>query len=250
MSVNPNYQPRPVAQELPEVPERPRLTVRERLNKKNKEEMIKNAFFVVAVVVNLLVYPGIKTNCMFESTLYNKLFLYIVLIPDVFFRLIAAYYHRSTYMVDNRSLFLAVLAPVLSAGWWLYTLYYIPNLTQHCYEPYPSYSLLVYFLITIVIIPQAFLVICIFGFLVLFCPCLTWVILKALYEQRERSMIKERVIGSLSKIPYDPIKFRHQKNCTICFEDFQQDESITPLSCDIRHYFHTECIQTWMKEKN
>jgi len=86
MSVNPNYQPRPVAQEHPEVPERPRLTVRERLNKKNKEEMIKNAFFVVAIVVNLLVYPGIKTNCMFESTLYNKLFLYIVLIPDVFFQ--------------------------------------------------------------------------------------------------------------------------------------------------------------------
>jgi endo-1,4-beta-mannosidase len=25
---------------------------------------------------------------------------------------------------------------------------------------------------------------------------------------------------------------------------------ITPLSCDIRHYFHSSCIEQWMKLKN
>lgn len=24
---------------------------------------------------------------------------------------------------------------------------------------------------------------------------------------------------------------------------------LTPLPCDVRHYFHSECIEHWMKEK-
>lgn len=58
------------------------------------------------------------------------------------------------------------------------------------------------------------------------------------------------VIKSLPKVNYDPKKYHHQRQCCICMSDFEVDESITPLSCDIRHYFHSECIELWMKEKN
>ena len=147
-----------------------------------------------------------------------------MIIPELFFRLIAALYYQSGYMLEQRSLFFACLMPVLSAGWWLYTLFYMQLLTQHCYEPYPYFGLVVYFLIVIVIIPSAFLVICILAFLIMFCPCITWIIGKALYDRREREMIKERVIEQLSKIAYDPNKFRAQKSCSICFEDFKKDD--------------------------
>ena len=32
----------------------------------------------------------------------------------------------------------------------------------------------------------------------------------------------------------------------ICLVNFDQDSMVTPLPCDIRHYFHTECIEKWL----
>jgi len=97
-------------------------------------------------------------------------------------------------MLEEKKVFLAILAPCLAAGWWIYTLTEMSFLTQHCYEPYPSYGLLVYFGILVVIIPAAFLVICVVAFLIFFCPCITWIIGRAFFDRRERSLLKERVI--------------------------------------------------------
>ena len=32
----------------------------------------------------------------------------------------------------------------------------------------------------------------------------------------------------------------------ICYVDFDENSLVTPLPCDIRHYFHTECIDQWL----
>jgi len=212
--------------------------------------VIKCCALLTAILVNLYLLPGEPADCDFESTVYNKMFLIIVVAPELTLRTICACFYRSNAYVEYKNIFLQCLTPILAAGWWIYTLSAMELLTTQCYEPYPSYSLCIYLTILILIIPQAFLVICIASFLILFCPCLTWIIVKSLYDQRERAMIKERVIQSLSKIAYDPNKFRHQKTCSICFEDFKEEDTITPLSCDIRHYFHSDCIEMWMKEKN
>ena len=31
---------------------------------------------------------------------------------------------------------------------------------------------------------------------------------------------------------------------------FTDEDEVTPLPCDMRHYFHTSCIEDWMKQKN
>jgi hypothetical protein len=79
---------------------------------------------------------------------------------------------------------------------------------------------MVYFAITVLIIPTAFLVICLLTMLVVCCPCITWAIVRAVLDERERGLLKERVIEQLSKISFDPNKFRHQKTCSICLVDF------------------------------
>jgi hypothetical protein len=35
----------------------------------------------------------------------------------------------------------------------------------------------------------------------------------------------------------------------ICSELFDQDASITPLPCNVKHYFHTHCITAWLETK-
>ena len=32
--------------------------------------------------------------------------------------------------------------------------------------------------------------------------------------------------------------------------DYEPNDEITPLPCDTRHYFHTKCIENWLKSNN
>ena len=32
-------------------------------------------------------------------------------------------------------------------------------------------------------------------------------------------------------------------------EPFDENQKVTPLPCSIKHYFHTNCIETWMKRQ-
>jgi len=38
-------------------------------------------------------------------------------------------------------------------------------------------------------------------------------------------------------------------DCLICSEEYKDNDEITELNCDKRHYFHTKCIQDWLKRK-
>jgi len=49
---------------------------------------------------------------------------------------------------------------------------------------------------------------------------------------------------------YDLNKFDHEKNCVICLGEYDFSDTITQLKCDSRHYFHTECLSTWVRNNN
>ena len=40
-------------------------------------------------------------------------------------------------------------------------------------------------------------------------------------------------------------RFKAHEECSICLEDFKENEKVSPLPCDNRHYFHTHCIKDW-----
>jgi len=37
--------------------------------------------------------------------------------------------------------------------------------------------------------------------------------------------------------------------CAICMEEFNDADEVGELDCDKRHYFHTKCIEEWIKVK-
>ncbi len=37
--------------------------------------------------------------------------------------------------------------------------------------------------------------------------------------------------------------------CAICTNEYTEEDDITPLPCNVSHYFHTSCIETWLKQK-
>lgn len=160
------------------------------------------------------------------------------------------FFWNSTYLLNERNVFIKCTQAVLYAIFIVYCSTDFEKFTPHCYEPYPSAGLFIYMVIVILILPAAFLVICVVSFLVLFCPCLSYTLWRAWYDGRERAQMKEKVVKNLSRIAFDARKFKQSKECAICFVEFKEDDMITPLSCDIKHYFHTECIERWIKVKN
>ena len=44
--------------------------------------------------------------------------------------------------------------------------------------------------------------------------------------------------------------FNEHEECTICLETFNEDDKVTPLPCDTRHYFHSHCIESWFRRNN
>ena len=36
----------------------------------------------------------------------------------------------------------------------------------------------------------------------------------------------------------------------MCLVDYEETDIVTQLRCDERHYFHTKCIEDWVKQGN
>ena len=99
-----------------------------------------------------------------------------------------------------------VTCSCLYAAWFILTMVYYNDFTPACYEPYPSYSIFLFTIEMLLILPQAFFVICLISFLVVFCPCILYTVGKAYIDDRQRAALKDKVVNSLSKITYGRIK--------------------------------------------
>lgn len=59
-----------------------------------------------------------------------------------------------------------------------------------------------------------------------------------------RDLMKKMIKGKYKDGEHD------DKECTICMEEYMPNDEITPLPCDARHYFHSKCIENWLKSNN
>ena len=57
------------------------------------------------------------------------------------------------------------------------------------------------------------------------------------------------IIDALPKVPYERRLFTTEKECSICFMEFSEGDQVTPLPCDLRHTFHSECLTQWFKKQ-
>lgn len=56
-------------------------------------------------------------------------------------------------------------------------------------------------------------------------------------------------ISSLKKRNFNEIKDKNMDSCAICLMDYQPNDEVSELNCDSRHYFHSACVQDWLKRK-
>jgi hypothetical protein len=60
------------------------------------------------------------------------------------------------------------------------------------------------------------------------------------------------LMGALLHKKFDPDEFKeftYAKECMICMMDFGENDEVTPLPCSDKHYFHSMCIEQWLRQK-
>lgn len=57
-------------------------------------------------------------------------------------------------------------------------------------------------------------------------------------------------IKNLAKTRFANLTHKAQDMCPICMVDFKETDEITPLPCDEKHYFHRDCIKSWLEKNN
>jgi len=54
----------------------------------------------------------------------------------------------------------------------------------------------------------------------------------------------------LDKVPYNKDNYDEERECAICMLEFKKEEMVTQLKCNSKHYFHSKCLETWIKHGN
>ena len=77
------------------------------------------------------------------------------------------------------------------------------------------------------------------------------------YEHDRQAQIaakvyKNRLVKAMINMDFssNESKFKKLDECIICFEQFQPGDQITPLSHNLQHYFHSQCIEGWLLHGN
>ena len=58
-----------------------------------------------------------------------------------------------------------------------------------------------------------------------------------------------RIFRSLKKFTFSSLSDAMMQECVICMEEFKDSDEVAELKCDERHYFHSKCLEDWLKRK-
>ena len=107
----------------------------------------------------------------------------------------------------------------------------------------------------LIILVIGYLVIAFYFLLLCTVPCIYFCSHVQNQENREDGRLVKPHRGTaltrtLSRTGFDPQVYIHGGHCKICLRPYVDDDRITILRCNDKHFFHTECINKWVKKGN
>ena len=93
------------------------------------------------------------------------------------------------------------------------------------------------------------------GYLMLFLYTLIMLFVCLYYVRRGQRRVQRRdastrILNTISRVKFSEDLFgaRNDENaCIICMETYKEDDTITRLRCHNNHFFHTNCIESWIR---
>jgi biopolymer transport protein ExbB/TolQ len=93
------------------------------------------------------------------------------------------------------------------------------------------------------------------GYIMFFVYLVVILLVVALYsrrffDKRARQSQSRQILKSISRIRFSEELFgalEDENECIICMSQYTSSSLITKLDCSGNHFYHTECIEGWIK---
>ena len=56
----------------------------------------------------------------------------------------------------------------------------------------------------------------------------------------------QSILDSIEKNRFNPSTHIHDDECMICMDKYTRNDMVAQLKCDVRHYFHSDCVEKWV----
>ena len=66
------------------------------------------------------------------------------------------------------------------------------------------------------------------------------------YSRINSSKTQKSILEKLNQYHATDHEFFQNKVCLVCMQEFKNEDDVTPLPCDLGHYFHPNCIEEWV----
>eukprot|EP00347_Sterkiella_histriomuscorum_P014851 403359283 len=217
---------------------------------KNREQLLSNYLLFGYLLFCLWYFPKDK-NCSINDTTFLWNVCWWILFPLIVLRQIMKSYVTSLSYVRYNALFqLAEVHNFFSFG--AASISGIIQLTPYNYECYvqPQPNFINFHLIVLYGIGRAMIITVIAALVVFFSPCIIFTAYSLHRQRQQQRVVKEDLIKNIFKVNFSRQIFPDTTDCAICLGDLQENEIVTPLPCDMRHVYHSDCIIDWFKQNN
>lgn len=66
-------------------------------------------------------------------------------------------------------------------------------------------------------------------------------------QLRQQQRKTTEMLRSMFKVKWNAKTLTYQDECCICLGEFKPKQNVVALPCDMKHYFHQNCIENWFK---
>ena len=135
------------------------------------------------------------------------------------------------------------LSKLFLTGWIIYSMIVYFNITGTTWKNY--FPMFVYMAYGFYVLMQA----CIFG-----CVCSIFLVFFWIYA---RSMgrpnwqgANNQILNRLVRTRFTPANYNRDEACSVCLDEFKENDEVITLPCSDRHIFHAHCIKEWLQRNN
>lgn len=207
-------------------------------------------WLLMATIVSVFMWAkGTFKTCQYDDAWLNTNIRNFMVFPELFLFLACLVAENSRGVKKYKKDLIFTIRFITWSVACILPWVYFTDITVQCkIEPHSFHRLLFLMIIYSVIFPIHY-VKNFSAFIITYCLaplCLTALYL-ATYSSKQQFQFKKKFIKALSKFTYGFIKIKSKKECGICLKVFDDDQMVSIVSCTKKHYFHTKCIEHWLK---
>lgn len=224
----------------------PKISVREWLHHTNTM-VLYDWFPLTYFTISSVLAPNDNLGCKsftMESALH---LMYWVYAPILAMRFVGLLFFNKSHLIIWQILVIYGFQVIALSIWEFQTMTNLKTIDHACFRPLQLSTLNVMLMSLFYLFVLAPLYTMVFML-----PYYLTYLCSSIKRAKEQRLGSHYLIKAMPSVLFNKKLFEtNNAECVICAEPFVEGQDyVTPLYCDHRHYYHSDCIESWLVRKN